>query len=146
MGVKGKILSLFLIPVIVFSLSGFKLHFHYCSLQDKIFTHFHVVTDHHVNHSDCLEKDVSQSCCSPENKKHEADIVSDHVCCRDIISEVTTDNNYKFEKHSIVIHPAEIELKISVFELTPFILTTDYLIRDNNFIPPDFLTGVILRC
>jgi hypothetical protein len=146
MGIKDKILSLILIPVIVLSLSGFKLHFHYCSLQDKLFTHFHVVTDHHINHSSCLEKDVSQSCCSPDNIMPEADTVSDHACCRDIISEVTTDNKYKFEKQRIIIYPAEVELNISVFDLKPFLLTTDYFIRNNNFIPPDILAVFVLRC
>ncbi len=142
---SSKILSLLLIPVLLISLSGFMLHFHYCSFQDKVFTHFHVNSEDNRNFQCCPKEKTYDSCCSTDECNDEFNILSKHFCCLDIISQIVTDKDYTPNNERIIIYPAESPLKNTLFKTTDPRYSVFHIYTDDP-LSPDLLFSIVLRC
>ena len=139
MRIGMKTLSLLLIPVMMISLSGLTMHFHYCSSEGKLFTHFHSGTFENINFQCCNGNNIHESCCADDH------VSDNHSCCLDIISLIITDKDYTGKNSHFSFYPVPLQLGITYLPvpgLHPVLLS----IRTHVPYYPYLLSGIVLRC
>ena len=134
-----KILSLLLVPVMVISLSGLKMHFHYCSSEGRLFTHFHSATSDNPGFQCCNSNNIHESCCADDH------VSDNHSCCLDIISRIITDKDYTGKYNHFTYYPILLQLGMTYLPVPNF---HSVLLSVRTGVPdyPKLVSCVVLRC
>lgn len=97
-----------MLPVMLVSFTGAKLHFHVCGHSGKMYAGIQFTDyDHDESADDCCSSKDESSCegvCSAE-KKHS-------TCCIDLKKEITTDQDYNFSSNTFKSEIPEITLAV----------------------------------
>lgn len=157
----NKIISLIILPVMIFSFTGASLHVHICSKTGDVYSDIHLLNHKHEHHEStgCKTNNAGntegQSCCSEDdpdkkqcgNTDYYRNHKDSHLCyCIDIEKKIETDNNYKFSQHTYRLDPVEIRSLITGIPGNEILQPKEQLYASaNSFVfPPKLHSSIVL--
>lgn len=97
-----KVIALILSAFLLLSISGVKVHFHYCGHSQSLFADFHIINKDQINECIC---NVEETGCYSSN-----DCNTHSELCFDFVKEVRTDQDYQLSEYNPDFQAKETQL------------------------------------